>query len=138
SAAAAQVRGLRILGQSAEEVLAIDPDLVVGMPARRSAVMTALKDQDYPALDLRTAEDFATIVEQARRVAHAIGKPERGEALVARMERDLAVLGKPGRGRVAAYYQRRGFLTGTDTLIDDLMRRAGLVNLAGRLGKPPL
>ena len=42
SAAAAQTRGLRILGQSAEEILAIDPDLVVGMPARRSAAMTAL------------------------------------------------------------------------------------------------
>lgn len=138
SAAAAQTHGLRILGQSAEEVLAIEPDLVVGLPARRSAIMTALKDQNYPALDLRTAENFATIVEQARIVARAVGKSERGEALIARMERDLAALGKPGRDRVAAYYQRRGFLTGTDTLIDDLMQRAGLVNLARKLGKPPL
>jgi len=138
SAAAAQARGLRILGQSAEEILAIDPDLVVGMPARRSAVMTALKGRNYPALDLRTAEDFATITRQMRTVARAVGKPERGEALVARMERDLAALGKPGRGRVAAYYQRRGFLTGADTLVDDLIRRAGLVNLAEKLGKPPL
>ena len=138
SAAAAQARGLRILSQSAEEILALHPDLVVGMPARRSAVMTALKDQHYPALDLRTAEDFATIAQETRTVARAIGKPARGEALVARMERDLAALGKPGRGRVAAYYQRRGFLTGTGTLVDDLMHRAGLVNLAGKLGKPAL
>lgn len=138
SAAAAQARGLRILGQSAEEILAIDPDLVVGMPARRSAVMTALKEQHYPALDLRTAESFAAIAEQTRTVARAVGKPARGEALVAGMERDLAALGKPGKGRVAAYYQRRGFLTGTGTLVDDLMQRAGLVNLAGRLGKPSL
>lgn len=138
SAAAAQTRGLRILGQSAEEVLVIQPDLVVGMPARRNAAMTALKGQNYPALDLRTAETFAAIVEQMRKVARAVGHPERGEALVARMERDLAALGKPGRGRVVAYYQRRGFLTGTGTLIDDLMQRAGLVNLAGKLGKPPL
>jgi iron complex transport system substrate-binding protein len=39
---------------------------------------------------------------------------------------------------VAAYYQRRGYLTGTGTLVDDLIRRAGLVNLAGKLGKPAL
>lgn len=138
SAAAAQARSFRILGQSAEEVLAIEPDLVVGMPARRSAVMAALKAQNYPALDLRTAESFTDIVEQTRRVAQAVGRPDRGEALIAGMERELAGLGKPGRGRVAAYYQRRGFLTGTGTLIDDLMQRAGLVNLAGKLGKPAL
>jgi iron complex transport system substrate-binding protein len=32
SAAAAKAHGLHILGQSAEEILAIDPDLIVGMP----------------------------------------------------------------------------------------------------------
>lgn len=138
SAAAAQTRGLRMLAPSAEEVLAIGPDLVVGMPARGSAVMTALKGQNYPALDLQSAGSFAAIAEQMRTVARAVGHAERGEAIVARMERDLAALGKPGRGRVAAYYQRRGFLTGTGTLIDELMQRAGLVNLAERLGKPPL
>ncbi len=138
SAAAAQARGLRILGRSAEEILVIDPDLVVGMPARRSVVMVALGDQHYRAVELRTAESFAAIVAQTRDIAQAIGKPERGEALIAGMQRDLAALGKPGRGRVAAYYQRRGFLTGTGTLIDDLMQRVGLVNLADRLGKPAL
>ena len=138
SAAAREARGLPMLVPSAEEVLAIQPDLVVGMPARGSAVMTALKGQDYPALDLRAADDFAAIAEQMRILARAVGHPGRGEMLIARMERDLAALGKPGRGRVAAYYQRRGFLTGTGTLVDDLMQRVGLVNLAEQLGKPPL
>lgn len=138
SAVAGQVRGLRILGQSAEEVFEIDPDLVVGMPARRAAVMPALKPQNYPSVDLKSADSFTTIVEQTRRVAAAVGRPERGEALVADMERQLASLPRPGRGRIAAAYQRRGFLTGTGTLVDDLMRRAGLVNLAGTLGKPAL
>ena len=44
----------------------------------------------------------------------------------------------PGRGRVAAYYQRQGYLTGTGTLVDEMFRRVGLVNLAGRLGRPAL
>lgn len=54
------------------------------------------------------------------------------------MQGELAGLPKPGKGRVAAYYQRRGYMTGTGTLIDELMTRVGLVNLAGKLGKPPL
>jgi len=78
------------------------------------------------------------LAESIRQTAVAIGHPERGDALVARMEGELAGLPKPGRGRVAAYYQRRGYMTGTGTLIDELMMRVGLVNLAGKLGKPPL
>ncbi|WP_324741133.1 ABC transporter substrate-binding protein [Tsuneonella sp. CC-YZS046] len=138
SAAAGQVRGLRVLDQSAEEILAIEPDLLVGMPARRSAVMAVLKGRNYRTLDMKSAEDFPDIARQVRLVAGATGHQARGEALVARMERELAALPRPGQGRVAAYYQRRGFLTGTGTLVDDLMRRAGLVNLAGKLGKPAL
>lgn len=138
SAAAAQVKGLHVLGQSAEEILEIDPDLVVGMPARGSAVVTALGPQDYRLFDLADAENYAEITVQMRRIAAAIGQRERGEAVIADMERQLAALPRAGAGRVAAYYQRRGYLTGTGTLVDDLMQRTGLVNLAQRLGKPTI
>lgn len=138
SAVAGKVGKIRILRGSAEEVLAIAPDLVVGMPARRSLMMAALSGQNYPMVDLKSAESYADIVAQVRTVAAAVGHPERGEALIARMDRQLAALPRPGRGRVAAYYQRRGFLTGTGTLIDDLMTRVGLTNLAGKLDKPSL
>ncbi len=138
SAAAKQAKLYPILGQSAEEVLAIHPDLLVGMPARRGAVMNALKDRGYPSLDVKRAESFADITREMRKVARAVGHAERGDALVAGMERELATLPKPGRGRVAAYYQRRGYMTGTGTLVDDLMQRVGLVNLASKLGKPSL
>jgi iron complex transport system substrate-binding protein len=138
SAAAAQTRGLRILGTSAEEVLEIDPDLIVGMPARRGAALSGIADRGYRMLDLKSAESFADIEASVRSGASALGHPDRGEAMLARMRGELSDIPRNGRGRVAAYYQRRGFLTGTGTLIDDLMNRAGLVNLAGKLGKPPL
>ena len=138
SAAAGQARGLRQLRQSAEDVLDSAPDLVIGMSVRRNRVMAALKDQHYRTLDLHSADSFDDIVGQIRTVAQAVGHPDRGEALIAQMQRDLAGLPKAGRGRVAAYYQRRGFLTGTGTLVDDLMHRAGLVNLAAKLHRPAL
>ena len=138
SAAAAKARGLPLLGNSAEQILAIDPDLVVGMPASRSAALAALPGRTYPLLDLDTADRLGQIYTSIREMAKAVGHADRGEALVAKMEHDLAGLPKPGRGRVAAYYQRRGYMTGTGTLIDELMTRLGLVNLAGKLGKPPL
>lgn len=138
SGEAAKARGIPLLSNSAEQILAIEPDLIVGMPASRSAALRALPPQDYPLLDLATANTPDEIYTSIRETAAAVGHPERGSALIARMQGELAGLPKPGKGRVAAYYQRRGYMTGTGTLIDELMTRVGLVNLAGKLGKPPL
>ena len=138
SGEAAKARGLRILSNSAEEVLELDPDLVVGIPARRSASISVLKGQNYHMLDLKTASRLDEIYASIRETAAAVGHPERGRALIADMEKQLAAISRPGKGRVAAYYQRRGFMTGSGTLIDDLMTRVGVVNLAAKLGKPAL
>lgn len=138
SAEAARVKGLPILSGAAEEVLAVDPDLVIGMPARRNPSLAVLQAQRYRALDIRSAESYAEILVSIRQVAEALGHPERGEAMIARMDRELAALPKVARGRVAAYYQRRGYMTGTGTLVDDLMQRVGLTNLATKLDKPVL
>ncbi len=138
SGEAATAQGLPLLSNSAEQILAIEPDLIVGMPASRSAALAALPQPDYPLLDLDTANSLDEIYTSIWQTAVAVGHPARGDALIARMQRELVGLPKPGKGRVAAYYQRRGYMTGTGTLIDELMTRVGLVNLAGKLGKPPL
>lgn len=138
SGEAVAARGIPLLSNSAEQILAIEPDLIVGMPASRSAALAALPQHDYPLLDLDTANSLGEIYTSIHQTAVAVGHPARGDALIARMQRELAGLSKPGKGRVAAYYQRRGYMTGTGTLIDELMTRVGLVNLAGKLGKPPL
>lgn len=130
-------RGLPLLSNSAEQILAIDPDLVVGMPASGSAALAVAPDR-YSLLDLETANRLDQIYRTIGQTAAAVGHPARGAALIARMKQDIADLPRPGRGRVAAYYQRRGYMTGTGTLVDDMMTRVGLVNLAGKLGKPPL
>ncbi|MDB5713883.1 MAG: iron transporter [Sphingomonadales bacterium] len=138
SAAAASARGLHIMGQSAEELLASDPDLNIGMPAKRSGIVAALAGRNFRAVDLTFANTYADILAQIRQVASAVGQVPRGEALIARMNRELASVPRRSGIRVAAYYQRRGYMTGTGTLVDDLMMRVGLTNLAGKLGKPSL
>lgn len=138
SAAAQQARPYRRFGTNAEEVLAAKPDLVLGLPFGSSPAAVALAGQHYPTLDLPPATSFADIVAQTRQVGAALGKAQRAEALVAGMERDLASVPHGRTGLVAAYYQRRGFLTGTGTLVDDMMARAGMENLARRLNKPVL
>jgi iron complex transport system substrate-binding protein len=138
SAVPTLARGLPLHRGSAEQILAANPDLVVGMPASGSGPLAALPGQHYPLLDVPPTNRLDDVYYAIHQTAAAIGHPERGAALIADMQRDLAALPSPGRGRVAAYYQRRGYMTGTGTLVDDLMMRAGLVNLAATLGKPPL
>lgn len=138
SAVASQATGYRTIRGSAEEVLALDPDLIVGAPPFRVAALNSLAGRDYRAIDLPPANSYAEIKAQIASVALATGDGVAARQLVARMDAALARLPRTGHGRVAAYYQRRGYVTGTGTLVDELMTRAGLVNLATRLGKGPL
>jgi len=139
SAAAATARTLPVSRGGAEDVLALRPDLLIVAPGWRPDTLAQLRGRGVAVLDLPPADSYAAIAAQTRAVAAAIGHPDRGETLVRRMDAGLGRVDRAaGRGRVGAYYQRRGFLTGTGTLVDELMRRVGLVNLAGRLGKPVL
>ncbi len=138
SPVAAQAARLPVSRGAAEDVLALDPDLVVGVPPRRLEATARLAGRRLPMLDLPPAENYRDIVAQIRMVARAVGHGARGEALIARMNEALAALPPAAQHPVAADYQRRGFLTGSGTLIDDLMRRVGLRNLAKLLHRPAL
>lgn len=138
SAVAASARGLPFTHRGAEEVLALRPDLVIGGAPRTRAVLGKLMPSAR-MIDGPTGDDVSAIERSIAAIAEATGHPERGRAAIARMRRELARVGPPpGRGRVAAFYQRQGYLTGAGTLVDDMMRRVGLVNLATRLGRPAL
>jgi iron complex transport system substrate-binding protein len=138
SAVAAQAKGYRLIRGSAEEVLALDPGLILGAPAFRTDFLRSLSGRNYRAIELPPANSYAEIKAQVASVAAATGHTPRGERLVRRMDLALARIPRNGGRRVAAYYQRRGYLTGAGTLVDELMTRAGLVNLATKLRKPPL
>ncbi|API58797.1 iron ABC transporter [Tardibacter chloracetimidivorans] len=129
-----------VAGGSAEEVLMLRPDLVVSPPFQRKEALSLLNGRSVKIVTVGFADSLEAIYADIRRLAGAIGHPARGEAMIRRMEADLERLSqdRPGKGRIAAYYQRRGYLTGTGTLIDEIMERAGLVNLAERLGRPAL
>jgi iron complex transport system substrate-binding protein len=137
SAGAAAANRLPITRGTVEDVLTLNPDLLIASPTRRAGTRAALKGR-FPMLELPPAESYDDIVRQVREVAAAVGNPERGEALIRAMDASLARLPHRRHRGVAAYYQRRGYLTGTGTLVDELMGRMGLVNLAAKLGKSSL
>ena len=135
----ARARGLPAIRGTAEEMLTLKPDLVFTSGFGTPAALAVLQSRNVKVIDLPWDDRIESIESTTRLVAAAIGRPQRGEALIAQMRRRLAALGMPpGRGRTAAFYQRRGYLTGQGTLIDEMMRHAGLVNLAQKLHRPML
>lgn len=129
-------------GGQAEAVLVLHPDLVIASPYRRADTLSLIQGK-VKILDLKPTKSFEDVVKQTRLVAKAIGQPERGEALIQSMKARVDAAGRRPIGGVAVQYQRGGFISGPGSLIDDLMTRAGLVNLArlkheGSLGQMSL
>ena len=129
-------RTLPFTYETAEEVIALAPDLV--LTGRHSSLATR---NALNRLNIRTAlfsvpDTVAQSLAQVREVAALAGHTERGEALVRRIEGALAAAApRPGtRPLSALVFMPGGFASGPGTLMDEMMRRVGLENAAARYG----
>lgn len=136
STVAEQAKSLPYTWESAEEVIALRPDLVLASQHSALATRNALKRLEVPVQRFAVPKTIAESLAQVRKVARLIGRPERGEALVARVEAALAAAAPaPGARRLTALiYQPNGFAAGPNTLVDEVMTRAGFDNVARRYG----
>jgi iron complex transport system substrate-binding protein len=125
---------------SAETVVGLNPDLVLAGRYTKRATRDMLNRLGYRVELLDAARSIADSEKQIRQVAALVGHPERGEALVASIEaaRARAEAATPPGKPTAANYQRRGYVTGGDTLTGELLGIAGFTNdgsaLAGKTG----
>lgn len=122
--------------ESAEEVLAKRPDLVLTGRHSSPATRAALKRLGIPAELFAVPDTVEDSLAQVRQIAAAVHRPARGEALVARIEAALAAAAPPPGARplTALIYQAGGFASGPGTMMDEMMRRCGLQNAATRYG----
>lgn len=130
----AEARGRRVVRASTEGVLGVRPDVVVrywGGDARLSATLELRRVR---VVTIGEATDFDGVRSNVRRVAAALGRPARGETLIAEMDERLARAGGAWRGRSALYLTPGAFTAGRGTLIDAMLRWTGLTNLATRVG----
>jgi iron complex transport system substrate-binding protein len=129
-------RTLPFTYESAEEVLALRPDLVLTGRHSSLATRNALDRLNIPKALFGVPDTVAESLEQVREVARLVGHPVRGEALVRRIESALAAAAPaPGaRPLSALIFMPGGFASGPGTLMDEMMRRMGLANAAKRYG----
>ncbi|MFC4296395.1 ABC transporter substrate-binding protein [Novosphingobium tardum] len=132
----AVARRFAATGGTVEEVVALDPDLVVASSFLPPASAASFARLGLHVARLPIATDVATSEAQVRVLARLAGHPERGEALVGRIETALAAAAPPPGTRPvsAVVWQAGGLVAGDDSLIAALLAHAGFVNAAPARG----
>ena len=132
----ALARQYRATRGSVEEVLALQPDLVLGTSFTDPASASAYARLGLRLERLGIARNVAESRAQVRRIAALVGHPDRGEALIARIDRALAAAARPpGSARPeAVIWQSGGIVPGDQALIVELLEHAGFANSAQRRG----
>ena len=131
----AAARGIPSNHASIEELVATAPDLVVARRHTASATVSFARRFGYRVLELDDPNSYDAAVAQIREAAHVLGEAGRGEKLITRMQARLAGLPPASGPRPRALvYGPNGYVFGAGSLLDDLIRRAGLRNIAAEQG----
>lgn len=136
STIADKARHLPITYETAEEVVALRPDLV--LTSRHSAIATrnALKRVGIRFELFDVPDTVEESLAQVRTVAKLLDAEREGEVMVARIQAaiDAARLPPGELPFTAAIYQPGGLSAGANTVAGELMEITGLQNIAARYG----
>jgi iron complex transport system substrate-binding protein len=125
---AAEARGLPKRRATLESLLAAGPEVVVREWGGDSQLVRRLQARGVRVTTLKDATDFDGVRANIRAAAETLGQQAKGEALIQAMDVELAAAGKRPTGKTAAYLTPGGATAGPGTLVDAMMRSAGLSN----------
>jgi len=125
------------IGTQIEPLLALEPDLVFVASFTRAETVSLLLSTGVPVVRLGGFRSFSDVEANLRLAAAATGREERAERLLREMgDRieavEARVAGHP-RPRVLAW-GTSGYTKGRDTLMDEIIERAGGINVMGETG----
>ena len=129
-------RTFPITYESAEEIVALRPDLVLAAGHSGPATRAALKQLDIRVETFGLPNSVAQSVKQITRMAAMVHRPDRGAALCAAIQDALAKAAPPPGDRPlsALVFEAGGLVSAPHTLIDELLTRCGFANAALRYG----
>ena len=157
STVAFQAQDIKKIQGGIEDVQACGPDLLVGGWFSHKETLRFFARSGIPVLTFGLPKNFEDIYEDIRKFASAIGESQKGEAIIRKMQAELAVLkqdgtGSPAVGEVpvplqkgaipksfpakkrAFFFQSGGLVPGSGTFENAILEAAGLENLAATIG----
>jgi iron complex transport system substrate-binding protein len=134
--AAADASRYRILSGGAEDILVLRPDTVVASLFDKRSTRELLKAQGLHLAEFAVPRNLDEVKAQIRQMADITGHPDRATAEIARLD---AAMARARRAIADKHYSvlplsRRGWVSGSDSLVSSLLTETGLYNAAGDLG----
>lgn len=116
-----------VTGGTVEEVLALDPDVVVASSFMAPATRAALNDLGIRVETIGIAQSVEDSVAQIRDLAALAGRKQHGEELVARIEQAMEETAAPAGSTPipAVLWQPGGIVPGESALVSQLMVHTG-------------
>ena len=133
SMAPSEARRFRATGGTVEEVLALEPDVVVADPFMAPAARAAFGRLGVRVETVGIATSVSDSRAQVRRLAALTGRSARGERLVREIDAALAETRRPGR-IPALLWQQGGLVPGEDTLAAELLLHTGFASHSAARG----
>jgi iron complex transport system substrate-binding protein len=134
--AADDARRYRILSGGAEDILVLKPDVVVASLFDKRSTRELLKEKGLHLAEFGVPRSLDEVKDQIREMGAIVQHPDRAVAEIVRLDAAIArarqaVADK--RYRVLPL-SRRGWVSGSESLLGSLLTETGLFNAAGELG----
>ena len=134
--AADDARRYRILSGGAEDILVLRPDVVVASLFDKRATRELLKEKGLHLAEFGVPRSLDEVKDQIREMGAIVQHPDRAAAEITRLDAAIA------RARKAVAHKRyrvlplsrRGWVSGSESLLSSLLTETGLFNAAGELG----
>jgi iron complex transport system substrate-binding protein len=134
--AADDARHYKILSGGAEDVLVLKPDIVVASLFDKRSTRELLREKGLHLAEFTVPRNLIEVKAQIRRMGEIVAHSDRAEAEIARID---AAIARARRAVADRHYSvlplsRRGWVSGSDSLVSSLLAETGLFNVAGDLG----
>lgn len=127
-------QGVQAVRPTAEAVLALRPDVVVRSYGGGPDIAAMLARAGVPTVQIDYADDVRAVRAAMLHAGRDLGAQRRAQAVVGAMDRSLAALPRGGTMRAALYVTPGGVTAGKGTLVDAMLRSAGLANFSRSTG----
>jgi iron complex transport system substrate-binding protein len=132
-----EARGIRQVRATAEDVLALKPDLIVRSYGGGPNAEAFFKRAGVAVHQIGWGDDFDAVRNNVRAAALAMGQEKRGQIVVDQFDQRLATIAT-AHGQSALYLTPSGVTTGAGSMVDLMMVRAGLTNFQATPGWQPI
>ncbi|MEM6666350.1 MAG: ABC transporter substrate-binding protein, partial [Pseudomonadota bacterium] len=125
------------VARGAEDVMLRQPDLVLAGTFTARETRERLAEQGIPVTTFAPVRSLNEARDAIRQTGALLGQEQRAADWIARLDEAItrASESRPDSPTRALFYQRRGFVSGTESLMTDIFAAVGLDNHAARYGR---